>query len=63
MQRKDIHTFILKAGDSINNQPNDNWHNSKLKSLYNVSRDKWMLKYGNTRFQPHLMNYVLVKTW
>ena len=63
MQRKNIQNFILKAGESINNQPNDNGPNSKLKALYKILKDKWMLKYGTTRFQPHHMNYVLVETW
>ena len=56
MQSKNIQSFILKAGDSINNQPNDNGPNSKLKALYNTPKAKWMLKYGTTRFQPHHMN-------
>ena len=63
IQRKNIHTFILKAGDSINDQPNDNGPNSKLKALYNILKYKWMLNYGKTRFKPHHMNYVLVETW
>ena len=62
-QRKNTQPFILKSGDSINDQPNENGSNSKLKSLYNVSKDKWMLKYGTTRFQPHQTNYALVETW
>ena len=63
IQRNNIHTFILKVGDSINNQPNDNGPNSKLKSLYNILKAKWILKYGTTRFQTHYMNSVLVETW
>ena len=63
MQRKNIQPFILKAGDSINDQPNDNGPNSKLKSLYNISKAMWMLKYGTTRFQPNHMNSVLVEAW
>ena len=35
MQSKNIQPFILKAGDSINNQPNDNGPNSTLKAIYN----------------------------
>ena len=50
IQNKNIQPFILKAGDSINNQPNDNGPNSKLKALYNILKAKWMLKYGTTRF-------------
>ena len=63
IQSKNIHPFILKAGDSINKQPNDNRHNSKLKSLYNVSKAKWILNYGTTSFQPHHINSILVETW
>ena len=59
-QRNNIQAFKLKVGDSINDQPNDNRTNSKLKSLYNILKAKWMLKYGTTRFQPHHMNYILV---
>ena len=60
---KNIQPFILKAGDSVNDHPNKNGPNSKLKSLYNVLKDKWVLKYGTTRFQHHHMNSVLFKTW
>ena len=63
MQSKNIHTFILKSGDSINDQTNDNGPNSTLKALYNRSKAKWMVKYGTTRFQPHHMKYVLVEAW
>ena len=59
MQMKNIHPFILKTGDSINDQTNDNGPNSKLKALYNILKAKWMLKYGTTRIQPHHMKYVL----
>ena len=63
MQSKNIQLFVLKSGDSINDQPNDNGPNSKLKSLYNVLKAKWMLKYGTTRFQTHHINSVLFETW
>ena len=63
MQSKNIQPFILKVGDSINDQPNDNGPNSTLKALYNRLKDKWMVKYGTTRFQPHHMNAVLVEAW
>ena len=63
MQRKNIHPFILKAGNSINDHPNYNRSNSTLKSLYNFLKAKWILKCGITRFQYHHMNSVLVETW
>ena len=63
MQRKNIQPFILKVGYYINDQPNDNGPNSKLKSLYNFFKANLMLDYGITRFQTHHMNYVLVEKW
>ena len=63
MQRKKIHPFIIKSGDSINDLPNDNGTNSKLKALYNILKDKWIMKYGTTRFQPHHMNSILAERW
>ena len=63
MQIKNIQPFILKEGYSINGQPNDNGPDSKMKSLYNISKAKWMLKYITMRFQPHHMNSVLVEAW
>ena len=63
MQSKNIQHFIPKAGGSINNQPNDNGPNLTLKALDNISKAKWMLKYGTTRLQPHHMNSVLVEAW
>ena len=63
MQSKNIQPFILKAGDSISDKPNDNGPNSTIEALYNRSKAKWMVKYGTTRFQPHHMNAVLVEAW
>ena len=63
IQSKKINPFILKAGDSINDQTNENGPNSKLKALYNISKAKWMLKYVTMRFQPHHMNSVLIESW
>ena len=62
-QRKNIQPFILKAGDSFNNQPSKNRPNSKLKALYKIPKAKWMLKHGTMMFQPHHTNSVLVETW
>ena len=62
MKIKNIQPFILKSGDSINYQTNDNGPNSKLKAIFNILKAKWMLKYGTTSFQLHRMNSVLVET-
>ena len=61
MQSKNIQPFIIKAGDSINDQTNENGPNSTLKALYNIPKAKWMLKYGTTRFKPNHMNSVMVE--
>ena len=45
----------------MNDQPNDNGPNSKLKFLYNMVKAVWMLKYGTTKFLPRHMNSVLVE--
>ena len=63
MMEKNIQTFVLKSGNSINYQPNDNVSNAKLKSIYNVGKSVWMLEYGMTKFSPHHMNSVLVEAW
>ena len=57
-----IQQFVLKSGDSINYQNNDNGTNAKLKSLLNVAKDAWILKYGTTKFLPHQMNSILVES-
>ena len=59
MQIKNIQPFVLKAGDSIDDQPNVNGPNSKLKSICKIPKSKWMLKYGTTRFQPYHMKIII----
>ena len=63
MDHQNIQPFILKAGDSGNNQPNDNGQNVKLKSIYNEAKSEWMLKYRTANFSPHHMNTILVESW
>ena len=60
---KNNQPFVLKSGDSTNNQTNDNVPNAKLKFLYNMANSAWLLKYGTTKFPTHHMNYVLVEAW
>ena len=60
---KNIQPFVLKSGKPINYQPNYNGPNAKLKSLYNVAKSAWMLKYGTKKFSPHHTNSVLVEAW
>ena len=49
MDRQNIQLLILKSGNSINDQPNDNGPNYKLKYIYNEVKYVWMLKYGTTK--------------
>ena len=56
MDQQNIQPFILKAGESVNDQPNDNGTNDKLMSLYNEVKSVWILKYGMTKLLTHLMN-------
>ena len=63
MDHQNIQPFILKAGDSGNDQPNDNGQNFKLKSIYNEAKSEWMLKYRTANFSPHHMNTILVESW
>ena len=63
MYQWNIQPFILKAGDYVNDQPNDNGPNAKLKSLYNEMKSAWMLKYSMTKFLPHHMESILVEEW
>ena len=56
-------TFVPESVNSINDQPNVNVPNAKLKYIYNVEKSAWMLKYGMKRFSPHHINSVLVEAW
>ena len=40
---ENIQPFVLKSGDSINGQPNDNGPDAKLKSFYNLLKSVRML--------------------
>ena len=44
MMCKNIQSFVLKSSNSINDQPNNNGPNAKMKSLYNAAKRVWMLK-------------------
>ena len=63
MAANHVQPFILKAGDSKNNQPNNNGSNAKLKACYNLRKSEWTREYLSTHFSPAHMNSVLVKAW
>ena len=58
-----VQPFVLKAGDSENDQPQDNGSNTKLKSCYNNRKSEWSRQFLSTPYSPAHMNTVLVKTW
>ena len=58
-----IFPFILKAGDSTNDQPNDNGPNLKLKRYYGIAKVKYQRQHGTTKFTPAHMNSVPVERW
>ena len=59
MYHQNIQPFILKTGNSLNNQPNDDGPNSKPKSHYNEVKSMWMMKYMMKKVftSPHELNY------
>ena len=63
MEHQNIQPFIMKSGDSVNYQPNDNVPNYKLKYHKNEVKSTWILKYGTKKFLHHYMNYILVEAW
>ena len=58
-----MQSLILKSLDYVNDHPNENGPNTKLKSLYNVSKVSWILNYGMVIFLPHHMNSILMEVW
>ena len=54
---------MLKAGDSVNYQTNNNGPNMKLNIFYCNSIINWMIHHGTLKFTPAHINYVLVETW
>ena len=60
MMCKNTEPFVLESGNSINDQPNGNGPNAKLKYLYNLMKSAWMLKYWTTNISPPHIKSVLV---
>ena len=58
-----IKSFVLKAGESGNDKPNDNGPNLEMKGLYGRSRMNWQRQHGTLKFKNPHMNAVLVETW
>ena len=58
-----IQSLIIKSGESMHEQPNDNGPKLKPKNLYGNERMNWMGKHGTIKFTPYHINYALVETW
>ena len=58
-----IKPFIIKADESINENPNDNVPNLKLKGIYGKARINCQRQHRTPKFTTEEMNYVLVETW
>ena len=63
LQRHYIHYFILKAGDSVHEHPNNNGPKIKINNLYGNAGMTWMRNHGNLKFTPPHLNSVTVETW
>ena len=57
-----IQCFILRAGDYVHDQPNDNGPNMNIKNLYGNARMNWMRHHRTLKSTPPHTNYVLVET-
>ena len=58
-----IKPFVLKAGDSGNDQPNYNGPNLNLKGLYGQAIMNWQRQYVTLKFTNSHMNALLVEMW
>ena len=61
LQPHHISPFILKSGDSTNNQPNYNGTNLKLNRYYGIAKVKWQRHHGTIKFTASHMNSILVE--
>ena len=58
-----IKPFSLKAGDSGNDQPNDNGPKINLEGLYSQSRINWQRQHVTLNLKNSHMNTVLAEKW
>ena len=58
-----VFVFFLKAGDSENDQPNDNGSNCKLKGIFAGFKEEWKLKYATVPFTVPYFNELITKSW
>ena len=63
IHRHNIQSFILNAGNSMDDQPNNNGPNTNLKNLHGNARMKWMRHHKTLKFSPPHANSFRVETW
>ena len=61
--RHNIQSFVLQAGDYVNDHPKNNGQIMKLKNLYGDSVINWMRHHGTLKFTPPHINYFLIEIW
>ena len=62
IRKQNIKSFIIKTGDYVHDQKNDNGSNMKPKDLYDNTTMNWMWHHGTLKFTTDHMNYILVAT-
>ena len=61
--KHNIQSFILKSGDYVHDQPNNNGPNMELNNFYGNARMNCMIHHRKLKFTlPHI-NSVLIETW
>ena len=61
MRSHHIFPFILKSGESNNDQPNDNGPNLRLKRYYGIAKVKWKRQHGTMKFTPaHIIMFLWI---
>ena len=60
---RNITPFVLKGGDSVNEQPNDNGPNHNLKGIHGQSRISCQRQHVTLKFKTSYMDAVLVVKW
>ena len=58
-----VHPYLIKAQDSIDNQPNDNCANGYMKNLYWHDKSGWDQMLGTTHSHLPHMNRVIGKVY
>ena len=63
LRRNNIQCFILKTGDYVHEQPNNNGPSISLHNVYGNERMNWMIDRGTLKFSTPHTNSLLVETW